>query len=674
MFQMAMLIDISDDDLGDGEENSPNCDSDLGELNEFVITNNDETCDNDNDSDNDSEILGTVSQIGENCGDDSDRDAGDLSNSDYNDSDSDLESDINQYSDSDNDRSIDCVNNTSHGDSDERGETDTTNKTAKHYRDKHKKRKAKSLLKRQKAFHNWQTRKYNEVMELLRNDDIHHFKHIWNDLCEMKRMNALKSETTDSTLRLEKGGSFLSIYATEGEFLKCRKQETPPDTTHWRGWFAQWPELRRLKTKYTISEQNFILEVAAKHGSRQCLQFLLDLGYDPNVYRFDISNRYEKYGLPLNQAVKNEHTCCVDILLEAGSLVNLPGCDGITPLHTACELGNIDIIKLLLRTPDILPYIGDVEGNNPICRMLYMAEDNLTSFSQIQKVMTTMKNEGCRPWIRNSRGEPPLHVFVTSRAVCDDIESENEAEGNAESMCTFRVMQNILQKLTDSVPDLDMRCGCNGRVRRQKQTRSCDAISCNCCFYLSWDHLQQGETALAACASFKDPTCNNSALCLLQANADHSARCLIVNQHLVYRHEKMDELSRHVFQTLTSTTLPPSGVSDDVLSLFEIGLLEKNYVFVWLLVEAGHFVPYTVSFDEYEPFISEEEENQSLISLLQLLHGGYSLQWWCRRVIRKCLPKGYMTFRSALDTMPIPSGIKDFLCLDNLHVKDLINL
>ena len=193
ILQMAMLIDISDDDLGDGENNSSNCDSVLGEENEFVITNNDETCDNDDNSDNNSENLGTVSQIAENIGYDSDRDAGDLNNSDDNDSDSDLESDMNQYSDSDNDRSIDSDNNTSHDDSDERGEADNTNKTAKHYRDKHKKRKAKSLLKRKIAFHNWQTRKYNKVMELLRNDDIQHFKHIWNDLCKMKHMNALKN-------------------------------------------------------------------------------------------------------------------------------------------------------------------------------------------------------------------------------------------------------------------------------------------------------------------------------------------------------------------------------------------------------------------------------------------------------------------------------------------------
>ena len=465
----------------------------------------------------------------------------------------------------------------------------------------------------------------------------------------------------------------MSTYATEGEFLKCRTEETP-DTTHWRGWIPQWPELQRLRTKYTISEHNFLLEIAAKHGSRQCLHFLLDIGYDPNVYRIDISNRDQNYGLPLHQAVKNEHTCCVEILLEAGSLVNLPGCDGITPLHTACELDNIDIIKLLMRAPYILPYLGDVEGNNPICRMLYMAEANLPSFSQVQKVMTTMKNERCRPWIRNSRGEPPLYVFVSFRAVCDDIESADESVGNAESMCTFRVMQNLLQKLTDFVPDLAMRCGCNGRVRRQKQSRSCDAISCNCCFYLSWDHLQHGETALAACVSFSDYTSNNSALCLLQANADHSVHCLILNQHLTDCREKMDELSRHVFQTLTSTTLPPSDVCDVVLSLFEIGLLEKNYVFVWLLVEAGHFVPYTTRFNKYEPFISEEEENQSLISLLQLLHNGYSLEWWCRRVIRKCLPKVYMTFRNALDTMAISSGIKSHLSLDNLHVDDLINL
>ena len=646
----VIVSDIDQTNCAENESNITDNDSDNDNHSDNE-NDNDNNSDDDTDSDNDN--LGTVSQIGENCGDDSDKDAGDLNNSDDNDSDTDLESDINQYSDSDND------NNSNHGDSNDYSDhADDKIENAKYLRDRHKRKKKKSLQKRKESFQNWQIRMYNQAIEYLRNDDMYHFKQLWNDLQNIKHVDCLKAASDYCNLRFGKEGPYTSKHTAEGETLQSRKQEIVPGTSFWRDWYAHWPELQRNKSKYTISEHTFLLEVAAEHGSRHCLQFLLDLGYDPNVYRFVPSTANIDYGLPLHQAVKNEHKFCVEILLKAESLVNLPGCDSLTPLHIACELGNTDIIKLLMKTPDVLPYIGDIRGHNPITRMLYYAEDNLLPFSQFQKVVTTLKGEGCRPWVRNARGEAPLYVFVMSQAVCDDIVLVDATQNDDDAQSTPLLMLQFMQKLTDAVPNIDIRCGYEGSIMPRTLNHK----------NIKWDHLQQGLTALSVCASLDDPMCNNSAVCLLQANADHSIYCLISNKYFRDRLDQMDELSRHVLQTLCSTI----DISDDddatLYSLFEMGLIEENYVFPRLLVEAGHFVPLSVSLDEYEPFISEEEENQSLISLLQVLQGSFSLEWWCKRTIRKCLPKGYRTFRNALDTTAIPCGLKNFLSLAHLHV------
>ncbi len=84
------------------------------------------------------------------------------------------------------------------------------------------------------------------------------------------------------------------------------------------------------------------LHKAVFHGQKQGIDVLLARGCDVN--------EHDKWGYTaLHFAIDRQHVkIAKTLVLEHGALVNLATKDGITPLHLACEPGNLVFVRLLL--------------------------------------------------------------------------------------------------------------------------------------------------------------------------------------------------------------------------------------------------------------------------------------------------------------------------------------
>jgi ankyrin repeat protein len=65
---------------------------------------------------------------------------------------------------------------------------------------------------------------------------------------------------------------------------------------------------------------------------------------------------------PLHFAVTQGHLRAVQKLIDLGCSVNLGDSDQKTVLHYACKAGNMEIVKLLLKSKDINIHPKDIRG------------------------------------------------------------------------------------------------------------------------------------------------------------------------------------------------------------------------------------------------------------------------------------------------------------------------
>ncbi|XP_039270766.2 ankyrin repeat and SOCS box protein 14-like [Styela clava] len=85
---------------------------------------------------------------------------------------------------------------------------------------------------------------------------------------------------------------------------------------------------------------------SAACGRNECLDLLLRSGGDPNLCASS------KAASPLYEACKETHVDCAITLLEQGADPHIANCDGLYPIHIACNKGSIELVEELLKVTD----------------------------------------------------------------------------------------------------------------------------------------------------------------------------------------------------------------------------------------------------------------------------------------------------------------------------------
>lgn len=85
---------------------------------------------------------------------------------------------------------------------------------------------------------------------------------------------------------------------------------------------------------------------SAACGRNECLDLLLRAGGDPNLCASS------KAASPLYEACKETHVDCAITLLEQGADPHIANCDGLYPIHIACNKGSIELVEELLKVTD----------------------------------------------------------------------------------------------------------------------------------------------------------------------------------------------------------------------------------------------------------------------------------------------------------------------------------
>ena len=104
------------------------------------------------------------------------------------------------------------------------------------------------------------------------------------------------------------------------------------------------------------------LSEAVKNDDTKCLKLLLDA---PGIE----VNKTDKYGdTPLYWAAYKGHTKCVRLLLAAPGIdINKASSNGWTPLHCAAINGHTECVRLLLAAPGIDINKTSSNGTTPLC-------------------------------------------------------------------------------------------------------------------------------------------------------------------------------------------------------------------------------------------------------------------------------------------------------------------
>lgn len=108
-----------------------------------------------------------------------------------------------------------------------------------------------------------------------------------------------------------------------------------------------------LHSRQTIWDTNYfsILALASFAGSAEIVDFLIEKGV--NVNQMDCL----KYRTALHWAVASDNAEIVRVLLNAGSIVNMPDRDSVTPLILASNLGNLNIVRQLIASGSNLNHV-----------------------------------------------------------------------------------------------------------------------------------------------------------------------------------------------------------------------------------------------------------------------------------------------------------------------------
>ena len=98
------------------------------------------------------------------------------------------------------------------------------------------------------------------------------------------------------------------------------------------------------------------LWIAASRGNSKCIEQLIKQGADLNEFM------KTNGATPLHVACQNNRKLVVDLLLAANCDINrAPSWDRVTPLMVAIDNGHIEIVRKLLKKPNIGMFAGDAD-------------------------------------------------------------------------------------------------------------------------------------------------------------------------------------------------------------------------------------------------------------------------------------------------------------------------
>ena len=97
------------------------------------------------------------------------------------------------------------------------------------------------------------------------------------------------------------------------------------------------------KVSATNDEGETCFNRAARCGHTEIVRYLAGL---PEV---DVNHRGPDNHTALDDAIVNEETDVVQVLIDAGAYIDTQNNEGRSPLHAACEYGTLDIVKMLVR-------------------------------------------------------------------------------------------------------------------------------------------------------------------------------------------------------------------------------------------------------------------------------------------------------------------------------------
>ena len=153
-------------------------------------------------------------------------------------------------------------------------------------------------------------------------------------------------------------------------------------------------EARGLNVNLGTLKGSTALCIAAQLGREEVVKLLLEVSnININASKFDGTT-------PLIGAVVNKFPGIIELLIIRGANVNIPFGDGTPALSMVAELDNIEMARVLLRTPDI--------------QINRAGKDQLTALAIASRkghkeIVELLLKKGAEPNIRDKYGTTPLH-------------------------------------------------------------------------------------------------------------------------------------------------------------------------------------------------------------------------------------------------------------------------
>ena len=153
-------------------------------------------------------------------------------------------------------------------------------------------------------------------------------------------------------------------------------------------------EARGLNVNLGTLKGSTALCIAAHLGREEVVKLLLEASnININASRFDGTT-------PLIGAVVGNFPGIVELLIKRGANVNIPYGDGTPALSMVAELDNIEMVRVLLRTPDIQINRAGKDRRTALA---------IASRKGHKEIVELLLKKGAKPDIRDKYGTTPLH-------------------------------------------------------------------------------------------------------------------------------------------------------------------------------------------------------------------------------------------------------------------------